>query len=259
MSLPGPHLAPDPIRYLDDAAASAPGREYKQRLLAQLALRPGQAVLDVGCGPGTDLPGLAEAVTTTGSVIGVDHDPAMVAEARRRLGSYDQVEVREGDAHALPVADATVDRARADRLLQHLADPAAAVRELARVLCGGGIVGLAEPDWYTLAVDDEDLGTSHAFTRFVAGKVRNGAIGRQLVRLMTGAGLTAAAVNAAPIVFRDFAAAEQILGLRRNAARAVAAGTISDERAGQWLDRLSHGSFFATFTFFTATGVAPPK
>jgi hypothetical protein len=39
------------IEYLDQAAAGEPGRDYKRRLLAGLDLRPGQYVLDVGCGP----------------------------------------------------------------------------------------------------------------------------------------------------------------------------------------------------------------
>src|SRR5262245_49000563 len=72
--------APDPIEYLDRAATSRPGRDYKGRLLTGLRLRPGQVVLDVGCGPGTDLAALAAAVGAVGAasgdgrVIGVDTD-----------------------------------------------------------------------------------------------------------------------------------------------------------------------------------------
>jgi hypothetical protein len=48
---------------------------------------------------------------------------------------------------------------------------------------------MAEPDWDTLAVADEDLATSRQFTRFVANRVRNPTIGRELVRLCLHAGL----------------------------------------------------------------------
>jgi ubiquinone/menaquinone biosynthesis C-methylase UbiE len=79
-------------------------------MLDVLDIRAGQAVLDLGCGPGTDLGVLAEAVTAAGVVVGVDRDQAMIEAARER--SADQ-----------PLADRAVDRARTDRVLQHVVDP----------------------------------------------------------------------------------------------------------------------------------------
>ncbi|MFD7715256.1 hypothetical protein [Streptomyces sp. NPDC059814] len=52
-------------------AASDAGRAYKQELLDLLDIQAGQIALDVGCGPGTDLPALAERVGDRGTVIGV--------------------------------------------------------------------------------------------------------------------------------------------------------------------------------------------
>ncbi|MEU8868814.1 hypothetical protein [Streptomyces umbrinus] len=49
---------PDPADYMLQAAASAVGRDYKQELMGLLDVQPGQTALDVGCGPGTDLPTL---------------------------------------------------------------------------------------------------------------------------------------------------------------------------------------------------------
>jgi ubiquinone/menaquinone biosynthesis C-methylase UbiE len=237
------------IGYLDAAAATDIGRLYKQRLLHALDVRPGDVALDVGCGPGTDLAALATAVGPGGSVIGVDHDPGMVAEARRRAPGAD---VREGDAHALPLPEAGVDRARADRVLQHLADPAQALRELYRVVRPGGRIALAEPDWYTLAVDAPDLATSRDFAAFLASRVRNPAMGRQLARLATAAGFTVVAVTPMPVLFTDFAAAEQILGLRRSVARAVECGAVPAGRLRPWLSGLAGGGpFLAAFTHFT--------
>src|SRR5947207_459256 len=99
--------APHPIRYLDMAAATAVGLDYKRRLVDLLDLHPGHTVLDIGCGPGTDLGRLSGAVTDTGSVVGIDQDPAMVAEARRRLADRPNVSVRSGDAYELPLDDAS--------------------------------------------------------------------------------------------------------------------------------------------------------
>jgi ubiquinone/menaquinone biosynthesis C-methylase UbiE len=128
-------------------AESPQGREYKLEAYLSLALDPGHTALDVGCGPGTDLPALAEAVTVTGSVIGVDLRPTMVAEARRRMADVPWVQVLEGDAAALPLENNRVDRALADRTPQDVEDPANVFAEIHRVLCPGGIAVVADFDW----------------------------------------------------------------------------------------------------------------
>jgi SAM-dependent methyltransferase len=243
--------APDHVEYLDAAAATVAGRSYKQRVLDVLDVRPGQVVLDVGCGPGTDLVRLADAVGETGTVIGIDRDPVMVEHARRRTAGYGNIEVRCGDALVLPWDDACGDRARTDRVLQHVEDPAGVLAELRRVLRPGGLAGMAEPDWDTLAIDDADVETSRAFTRFMAGRVRNPVIGRQLPRLAADAGLTVVAVDATVMMFRDFETAEQVLGLRRNAVRAVQAGALAPAAAEDYVRRLTSGTLLATFTVFT--------
>jgi ubiquinone/menaquinone biosynthesis C-methylase UbiE len=242
--------APDHIDYLDAAAATRTGADYKRRLADALDLRLGQAVLDIGCGPGTDLERLADAVTPGGSVVGVDSDPVMVSEAGRRLAHRAAVEIRAGDAHELPLPDASIDRARTDRVLQHVAGPAAALAEAHRVLRPDGLLGMAEPDWDTLAVADEDVVTSRSWARFVASQVRNPTVGRQLVRLAASAGFGIRSVEAVPVTFRDFDSAERILGLRRTTARAVRSGALSEDVAEGWLARLQVGPFLAGFTFY---------
>lgn len=246
------------ITYLDEAAAGDVGREYKQHVLRELQIRPGHVVLDVGCGPGTDLPAMAAATGPNGKVIGVDQDPVMRDTARQRTRAYPYVEIRAGDAHALPVESAGVDRARADRVLQHLADPATAVAELRRVLRPGGRVALAEPDWDTLAIDAPDTATSRAYTRFITTDVvRNAAIGRSLGRLLHHAGFIVESVNATVAVFRDYRSAETILRMPTVAERAWQAGHLDEDTARAWLTGLTTGPFLAAVTFFTATGRLP--
>ena len=109
---------------------------------------------------------------------------------------------------------------------------------------------MAEPDWDTLAVADEDLATSRRFARFVAGRVRHATIGRDLVRLCVRAGFRIRSVEPIAVLLRDFDTADQILGLRRNAARAVQAGQMREGDAEPWLERLVRGPVVAGFTFF---------
>jgi ubiquinone/menaquinone biosynthesis C-methylase UbiE len=110
-------VKPDSVTCLDRLATSDLGRSYKQRMLDKLELRAGHSVLDLGCGPGTDLEALAQAVTPAGAVIGIDHDRDMVDAARTRTTGQAGVDVRHADIHDLPLSDRTADRARTDRVL----------------------------------------------------------------------------------------------------------------------------------------------
>jgi ubiquinone/menaquinone biosynthesis C-methylase UbiE len=114
-------------------------------LVAAIGLRPGQRVLDVGCGRGANLFAAADAVGPTGSVTGTDLAPTMVgetaAEARRR--GLTNVEVRVGDAEAPDEPPGSVDAVIAGLVIFFLPDPLAAVRAYRRVLRPGGRLGLS--------------------------------------------------------------------------------------------------------------------
>lgn len=243
-------VTPDSIVYLDRLAGTDLGRSYKGTMLDSLDVRPGQTVVDLGCGPGTDLHSLAEAVTTTGAVIGVDHDQAAVEAARERTARQATVAVHRGDIHDLQLADRTADRARTDRVLQHVADPVLVLREAHRVLRPGGRIVMGEPDWDTLTIDHPDSDLSHSSTRYVTDEVvRNARIGRQLPRLAAEVGFEVPTVIPVTPVFRDVQAADRVLGLGRTTRRAVAAGYFTGEAARRWLDHLAGGPFLAAVTF----------
>lgn len=112
-------------------------------------LRPGDRLLDLGCGPGSITLDLAEAVGPQGRVVGVDGAPVAVETARAAAAARgDSTTVFEvADAYALPFEDDSFDVAHAHQVLQHLADPVAALRELARVVRPGGIVAFRDADY----------------------------------------------------------------------------------------------------------------
>lgn len=99
---------------------------------ALLGLIPPQYVVgDLGCGTGNAAATLAPFVE---KVVAVDRERAMLNAARRRLQGTSNVELREGDLTALPVADGELDAALCILVLHHVPDPVAALREMGRVV-----------------------------------------------------------------------------------------------------------------------------
>jgi ubiquinone/menaquinone biosynthesis C-methylase UbiE len=103
-------------------------------------LGEGATVVDIGCGAGMDLLLAAHAVGRRGRAIGVDMTEAMVERARAaaRAAGLENVEVRLGDAVALPIEDASADVVISNGVLNLTPDKSAAFGEVLRALRPGG-------------------------------------------------------------------------------------------------------------------------
>jgi arsenite methyltransferase len=124
----------------------------RRRLVREaIAARPGEHILDVGCGPGFYLAELLDAVGSDGSLVGMDSSTAMLAIAARQCEGHDNVTLRAGDATALPVDDASVDAAFSVQVLEYVRDVTAALAEMHRALKGGGRVVVWDVDWSTVS------------------------------------------------------------------------------------------------------------
>ena len=143
---------PDQAHYTHGHAESVL-RSHRSRTAANSAayllphLRPGQRLLDVGSGPGTITADLAVLVAP-GEVVALEVNDD--AAALTRLGAP-EVDVRVGDVHALPFGDGEFDVVHAHQVLQHVADPVLALREMARVTSAGGVVGVRDSDYGSFA------------------------------------------------------------------------------------------------------------
>jgi demethylmenaquinone methyltransferase/2-methoxy-6-polyprenyl-1,4-benzoquinol methylase len=103
-------------------------------------------VLDVACGTAAVSIELARTAPLR-HVVGVDQSPEMLAAGRDRVaraGLGPRVELREARAEALPFADGAFDALTFTYLLRYVDDPAATMRELARVVKPGGVVAMLE-------------------------------------------------------------------------------------------------------------------
>ena len=109
-------------------------------------LRPTDRLLDVGAGPGTitaDLAGLVAEVVAT-EIGEAELGLSRTTAAERAVTN---IEFRVADVHALDFPDDSFDVTHAHQVLQHVADPVQALRELARVTKQGGIVAVRDSDY----------------------------------------------------------------------------------------------------------------
>jgi SAM-dependent methyltransferase len=115
------------------------------RALAALAAKPGERILDVGCGCGDTALALARAVGPTGHVLGLDLSAPMLARARERAAAAGLANVAftEGDAQTLALPAADRDALFSRFGVMFFEDPPTAFANLARALRPGGRIAFA--------------------------------------------------------------------------------------------------------------------
>jgi SAM-dependent methyltransferase len=109
-------------------------------------LRPGERVLDLGSGAGTDSLVASLMVGSEGSVVGIDMTPEMLAKARagaKELGSAN-VSFVEGEAERMPFPDASFDVVISNGVIDLIPDKDAVFSEIHRVLAPGGRIQIAD-------------------------------------------------------------------------------------------------------------------
>jgi len=222
--------------WLDRIDAHPLTQEIKRRMSELCPIDAGDRVLDVGCGLGHELARLSERVGRRGRAVGIDANPAMIAEARRRAAEAwfpGQYEV--GDAHNLGFPEDTFDLCRTERVLRYLRDPEAAVREMTRVVRPGGSVLAFDFDSDQTIVDATDQSLARRLADVLDAAVPNPWIGRQMYGLFRRVGLADVRVVPHTVVLTGadgFATYRQLN--QGTIARAVQDGQISPPEAKTW-------------------------
>jgi arsenite methyltransferase len=136
---------PEPeLSRVPDAAVESFAGVANHWLLGRV--QPGEVVVDLGCGAGTDLLVAAQMTGPTGRAIGVDMTPAMLAGARDSAAAMGlaNVELHEALIEALPLGDASVDVVISNGVIDLVPDKNAVLDEIDRVLRPGGRLQIAD-------------------------------------------------------------------------------------------------------------------
>jgi ubiquinone/menaquinone biosynthesis C-methylase UbiE len=141
----------------NESIQANPVIRYEQELRAEtvlglLAVKPGERVLDIGCGNARDITRVTEC---GGHVVGVDISAGMVAAAKQELERMGMsgIKLQVGDATSLDFPDASFDKVLCSEVIEHIPDALQALREMRRVLRPGGCLVLSTPNkgsWYGL-------------------------------------------------------------------------------------------------------------
>ena len=203
---------PSPERYTHGHHASVVA-QHQRRTAEEAAtfllpyLRPGARLLDFGCGPGTVTTGLARRVTP-GEVVSIDVSEEILDLARSHATEQgvENVSFQQADVYALPFEDGSFDVAFGHQVLQHLADPPAALVEVGRVLRPGGIVAVRDADYGTMVHWPRDERIERFLALYHAVTARNGGdadAGRRIPAWLAQAGFEEPTITTSTWTFVD--------------------------------------------------------
>jgi SAM-dependent methyltransferase len=152
----------------------------------------------------------------------------------------------QANGEALPFRDESIAGARIERVLQHVAEPAAVLDEVVRCVRRGALLTVFEPNWAGFTVR---AGSGDECAAWVSA-VRHPDVGGRLWELLEAAGCTVHDRVEELSVWRSLDVLDGTIGLERSIAHAVASGRVSQPKADHWIReqraRDARGRFYAT-------------
>ena len=232
-------------------------KAYKSHSWQSLKIQPNQTILDVACGTGADLIELATR-NPDSRFIGIDKSEKFLAVAKERAASLPNLRFLPGDGQQLPLDDHSVDAARVDRSLQHMEEPAAALKEMARVTKKGGRLVACEPDWQTFVLFNGEYEDSRQIAGYFQRSIRNPYIGRELASLMSQCHIKILQTHIHAFWTNRLDDANIIFDLAKVKEQSAAADMISQDDAENWWtlseQASQKGTFFAALNVVETVG-----
>lgn len=234
----------------------------RRRVIELLAPSAGEQVLDVGAGPGFLLHEMAQAVGVAGRVVGIDPSEPMLALARRRCEEQPQVELRVGEATALPFDDASFDAVVSTQVYEYVADMEKALAEVRRVLRPGGRVLILDTDWDSIVWRTSDRARMRRVLEAWDEHLADPHLPQTLGNALEVAGLAVERVEVVPLVNPTLAPDTYSFGILA-AIQGFVPGRcgVEQEEAEAWADELrargAAGEYFFSLNRYVFLARAP--
>lgn len=222
--------------------------------LQRLHLKPGERVIDIGCGPGFLCKSMAAAVGAAGRVIGIDISEDLIDFATNHQDS-DCIEYRVGNATALPVESAQFDVAVSTQVIEYVADADAALHEIARVVRPGGRAFIVDTDFDSWIWNATDAGRMTQIMKGWEMHCANSQLPRTLIPRLRAVGFTIVGVEGYPIVSTTYRSGDFSHGLSLLIANFLKTRGFKRDVIDAWLADLSeterrNASFFSLNRYF---------
>ncbi len=222
----------------------------RARVLSELSLKRGDAVIDVGVGPGLLAHDMALTVGDAGNVAGIDVADAMLAMSDERCKDLPQCDFRKGDATALPFDDRMFDALVSTQVYEYVPDMDKAAAEAARVLKPGGRAVILDTAWDSLVINAGDRGLSQRVLEVWDEHLAHPNLPAQLTPILEGAGFTVVRIEMIPMFSPHYHTHSYAAGMLRMIMNFVSGRSgVSEAEAKTWYDDLIAGEGRGDFFF----------
>jgi ubiquinone/menaquinone biosynthesis C-methylase UbiE len=223
-------------------------------------LKPGETVLDVGCGPGYLLRDLALTTGEHGLAIGIDISEPMLKLARERCAGFSNTRIETAEATALPVADASVDLACGLQIYAYVPEVDAGLAELHRAVKPGGRMIILDTDFDSVVWESRDRIRMSKVLQAYNGHVAWPDLPRLLPQKLKARGFRLDRCEVVPILTTTFNSNTYVFGIADFIHRfVIGQKTINRAEADAWRSEFQNlerdGAFFFSMNryLFTVT------
>jgi len=234
----------------------------RARTLEELALKPGEHVLDVGCGTGLLTQVLGITVGQNGRVVGYDSSQEMLDLATQRCKGLPQIQLKKGTVENLPEKESSFDVVTSTQVLLYVPEVSRALEEWHRMLKSGGRIAIVETDWRGVILNSSDDALCRRMFAAWDAAVPSPNLPVQLGQLLRAQGFTAIRVEPIPILNTSYRLDSFSTDLFEWVAHyAKKQGVVTEKEATKWLEDFARlgekDEFFFCVNRFLFTAVKP--
>lgn len=237
------------IDYLTETLKILSGVKQKSYAYFQ-AIPDGGTIVDLGCGSGQDVLNMSHMFSANKfELIGVDHDPEMIAACKNAIQTESNVKFLVSNVLDVPLPEAAVDGVRMERLVQHIFDPLNLFKEIHRILKDEGLVVIVESDWNSLSFYNGDSTTAAKLNHYLTEKkVNNGRAAQALSAYLSKTGFSQIAIEVCPFVLKSYEDACKYLWIDKMIDEMLSLNIIEASERDHFIESQMHADQFGYFS-----------